>query len=259
MKAVISLFFVLISIELHACELKKDIVSLSGPLTMVLEEMDLLKDKRLLGISKFHPIKKSQSFNGQILLGGVFLSKKILKKYQDKTIIFDESKELRDQLKKAKISKVIEIQTRDQDPFVVTEKMLDKVSQLSKNCEQKINKVKAFLTLSKSKIQVPKNMEKAIFYLGEIKSKKPPLVFGNDGFVMYLKKHGLVKSYPTELSYIPWSQKVVKGLVGYNHFGIMDGKKESLEIQKVSADSFNLKYRGVLIPGIRQVRFLSSL
>ena len=112
---------------------------------MILEEMNLLESKQLLGISKFHPVRGNSSVIK--LEGGIFLSKKIIKTFPAGTlVIYDKSRELEKTLKKWEILKLMEVNSRSLDPFEVFEQSIHQISGLTKNCEKKINKLvlKAF-------------------------------------------------------------------------------------------------------------------
>ena len=79
-----------INIAFGKCHIEKSIVSLSGPMTHFLEELDLVRDENLKAISKFHPLKKE--FKGEVLAGGLFLSPQVFHKYKDALIVFEKAK-----------------------------------------------------------------------------------------------------------------------------------------------------------------------
>ena len=107
-----------------ACKLAKPLVSLSGPVTMVLEELNLLEDPNLAAISVFHPINKKTS--AKILAGGVFLSKRTMESFQDKFVFFDKSMELKKNYKMAKIKNFAEINSLGLDSFELTKLIIQK-------------------------------------------------------------------------------------------------------------------------------------
>jgi hypothetical protein len=91
------LFILLFKMQAFACELnsKYNYISLSGPVSMLMEFMGLSKDPSLKGISVFHPMK---GFGGEKLGGGIFLSAKTFKKHKNNHVFYDESKELKKSL-----------------------------------------------------------------------------------------------------------------------------------------------------------------
>ena len=256
MKTVISLLL-LFSMNSFSCELSEKIVSLSGPITLLLEELDLLKDKNLLAISKFHPVEKK--FNGQILAGGIFLSKKSLNAFKNVKMFFDKSREFKSLLKKSGVKKYIEIDTRDQDPFEAFNLSLVKIMNSLKGCHKTFEALEAKVSIIKSKLKLNPNFERSIFYLGHIKNKYPEIVIANDGFVLGLKAFEKFKTYPSDLSYVTWSKKIMNKLKDFNRYGVSEGKCNDINVLKVSDSNFNLSMRGVLTPGIRQVYFLERL
>ena len=257
MKMVISFLFILIMSQASACELSEKVVSLSGPVTMVLEELDLLEDKNLLAISKFHPVRGIS--DEKILAGGLFLSRKTLKKYQHSKIIFDKSRELRMLLSKDHKGQLVEVDTRDQDPFEAFNLSLVKLMNSFKNCHKEVEALNKKVSTINKYHKLKADFFKSIFYLGEIGDKFPDIAISNDGFVLFLKNHSEFKTYPSELSYSTWSKKIMKSLVSFNHFGLMDSKSDKLIIKKEGDRKYNLSMRGILIPGIRQIYFLDQL
>ncbi len=238
------------------CELSKKIVSLSGPVTMLLEELDLLKNKKVLAVSKFHPLK--DEFRGEILAGGLFLSKRSLLKYQQSHLFYDQNKEFTAILKKLKFKTVHSLSTRGMDSIASTKYSIKFLRPYLKNCKNKINsiisqvnEVEMMLTQMKKKLRI-------IFFLGEIQQKLPQLIIGEDGFVKSLKKNSLFQTYPSSLSYVSWSKKVLGTLKEYKKVGVTEGPFERVKWEKINSTQFNLRFRGVLTPGIRQVLFLKS-
>lgn len=259
MKTVFSLLFLFCINETQACHFNQHVVSLSAPMTMIFEELNLLGDPKLLAISTFHPVDESQKFSAERLAGGIFLSKKYLKSYQKAFVFFDESQELKRELKKANIKSLVEFKSRGLDPFDVTFQSIKSLKGVTKGCEKKIKELKLKLIKIKQSFQLPTILKKSIYFLGEIKDQKPDLIIGDDSFVLFLKKSKEFKTYPTSLSYIPWSQKIMKRLKDYMLVGISSSQNNDLKVQKVRTKEFNFSMRGLLTPGIRQVYFLLQL
>ena len=239
-----------------ACSIKSQIVSLSGPVTMVLEELNLLQDKNLKAISSFHPIAKKT--NANIIAGGLFLSKTTLKSFKGANVFYDKSFELARLFKNSELQKVMSVDTVTFSSFKVVDKVLNLISPYLSKCSDRINVLKSFLKKSQVKLK-KKNPLKALFYVGLITNKKPEMIMVNDGFVLSLKNLGVLKTYQTQLAYVQWSAKELKKYKDYLSIGVSDSKDVSFKLQKISSDSFNIIFRGVLIPGIRQVHFLNKL
>jgi hypothetical protein len=250
------LFFVLINTSYAKCQFDQTVISLSGPMTMLIEEMDLLKDPKLKGISKFHPIKKE--FKGKTFAGGLFLSPKVFHQNKEAVIVFDKSREFKYLLKKSQHQNFLEVDSRDQDPFEVVNYLILKLRELTKGCRTPIKSLEKKMAKLKQELQKKRLKQKSIFFLGEIKKRKPELVISNDGFVMFLKKQNKLHSYPSEFAYVSWSQKVLEGLPDYHYYGLQTMGTDLLVEKKVDDRSSNLAFRGLLIPGIRQVYFLQE-
>ena len=256
-----SAFFIFLTFFISSvygiCELKKEVVSLSGPITMLLEELNLLKDKNLKAISKFHPIKKETK--AVLIAGGLFLSKRKLTHFKKVIFFYDQSRELSQILKKAKIGSPIEVKTRSLNPFSTVESNLISLEPFLIGCQQKIEEVKNKIKVIEKGISLPPEFIHSIFYLGRLRDKKPNIVIGKDGFILSLLTIQGFKTYPTDLAYVPWSKKIVDQLEDYTHIGLNDFLEDDLLMKRRSTKLVNLFFRGIFIPGIRQVYFLDAL
>lgn len=256
MKTVISFFFLIYSSSLISCELKQNIVSLSGPMTMMLEETKLLEKPQVLAISKFHPVKNSTK---KRLAGGVFLAKKTMEEYRNAIIFYDKSKNLSNSLGKViPAENLIEINSREKDPFDVSIENLGILNRYVTNCSE-LNNLLVRLKKEKKQLSKLSFKKKAVFFLGTVKKKLPQQVIANDGVVLFLKKHNGLKSYPSTLAYVPWSQKILKKLDGYSYIGMEDGSNDLLQRKDINHKRSDWKMRGIFIPGIRQVYLLKNL
>lgn len=262
-KMAISFFSLLILMQawqVRACELSEEVISLSGPVTMLFEELHLLEDPKLLGISKFHPVKKtSRKVRTQVLPGGLFLSKKKLKEFQGKKVFFDKSREFKTLLERSAIEDSVELDTRGKTPFEVFDISINSISKSLKNCSQRIYHLRGRVKKIKETLTLHLKIENAVFYLGAFGRKIPELVIGNDGFVLSLKGLRGFSTYPSELAYIVWSKKEMNRLKGFYHYGVSDGSSGTLERKKIGNRRYNISMRGALIPGIRQIYFLEQL
>ncbi len=234
-----------------ACEIKRPLISLSGPITMLLEELDLLKSKKLIAISTLHPIRKK--FTGRLLGGGVFLSRKVLKHYSETDFIFDKSNELSNLFKNSGVKSYKELDLTGKDAFQSYKMSLKFLTPYLESCEKRVLSLERRVEKIRNNIKT-KNIPNMIFFLGEIKSKLPELIMVNDGFVKTLMEKKEFKTYPSELAYVSWSQRVLFNLDNFLLVGVGDQKKN--EIIKLGENKVNVFYRGVLTPGVRQIYFL---
>lgn len=250
------LFLSTISIGL-SCELKGPVVSLSGPITMLLEDLDLLKDKNLKGVSKFHPILSDHTVKK--IAGGVFLSQRTLTGLKKSYIFYDQSHELESLFKKNKLKQVEMIRTRGIDPYEAALLSLNRLTPYLRDCQAQLGRVKSQINRQKKSFRLPKNLMKLIFYLGEIKKQRPDTIIGHDGPIIALKQLSHFETYPTQLAYIPWSKKQMNKLVRYKHIGLVNRFVKGLRVKKMGPHEYNFYFRGIFIPGISQVKFLSAL
>ena len=103
----------------NSCDFNKEIksvYSLSGSVTLALRDLGLLKNKKLLGISSFHPVPQ-KDFNGKFLPGGIFLSHETIQSFSQGVLFYDESRELNRIFNRYKSIKAIEIKTRSLTPL----------------------------------------------------------------------------------------------------------------------------------------------
>lgn len=250
-------FILLFSSNLFACEIKKsspDLISLSGPVTVVLRELGLLKDPKLKGISVFNPVKKD-AFTGKIYPGGVFLSTDSFKDFKDKIVFYDESRDLNRVLSDQKIQNH-ELRTRFLRPLQTVDSVLKSITPYLNGCDSKITDFKVRAKKLEDDLQgLIKNRPSVIFYLGEISlNKKPELIIVNDGVVKFLRDNNIITTYPSRLSYVNWSAKMMNDLPKNTiHIGLKDSAQNGeVEIKK-SSRGMTLIYPGVLVPGYSQL------
>lgn len=260
MKIFLSAFF-FYSVDTQAlCELKKDfrVVSFSGTATVLFQELGLLH--KVSGISVFNPVS-SKDYKGKIYPGGIFLSEKSLKELQGSVLFHDESRELKRIFSKASM-KAFSVNTRQIGPLEVNSRSLQLISGVLSGCEDKFKllKLKAYDLLKKIKTAAPKGRT-IVFYLGEIRNGRyPELLMVQDGIVKTLISENVIKTYPTQLAYVNWSAKIMRGLPEDTlHVALKDsGMNGDKEIQK-SPQGVTLQYPGVLTPGISQLEGFSYL
>jgi hypothetical protein len=281
MKLIILLL--LTSSNVFSCKLKKaDFISLSGPLTFLLKEFNLENDKYFKAKLRVHDIGNSSATS---LAGGLFISKKLLKKYKKPVIIFDQSKDLESTIKSLGIKHFFEIKTLGLTPFEVYKNSVIALKKITSDCETQIIKLNEKVTNIKFRILErskhkgpikrtidytkktslrPKFKKKTvIFFLGNIKGEKfPNLVMVNDNFVKFLADNHLITTYPSKESYVPWSSKILKAFTSPTYIGVYEDTKVragQVKIRKSENNIINISGNGILTPGISQVRLLPQI
>jgi hypothetical protein len=253
------LFFSFISFSALACELKHELVSLSSPVTTVLEELNLLNSKKLMAISKLYNSKTK--FRGQLLGGGIFLAKKTVQKFQDISIFYDRSLELELALTKSGAKKLIEIDTRAINPFSAYEKVKQALAAHLSKCQKQLQQLDAKVSQIKRSI-AKKKTQKIIFYLGNcVDKKRPQMVIVQDGFVKYLVDQNIIKTYPGPLGYVTWSAREMNKLKGFKHFCVHseDVSKFEFKSRSLGDDFYEIRFGDAFIPGLSQIYFLEKL
>jgi hypothetical protein len=253
----IILFSLLIRLfDATACDFSpniKSVYSLSGSVTLNLREFGLLTNKKLLGISVFHPISKKE-FGGKRIPGGVFLSHEKIKEFTGAIVFYDESRELKKIFSSYKNIQFVEINTRQKNPLQVQSYLKDKMNPFLSGCQ--FSKIQLDMEAKLRELKVLANKKETfLFFLGLIRGKKlPEILMVQDGVVKWLSEERLIKTYPSELAYVNWSARVMNHLPENTYrIGLKDsGGNLIQEVEKLDHD-INLTYPGGLIPGIGQV------
>jgi hypothetical protein len=250
----LSVFFFLS--EAKACSFKQEVLkvfSLSGPMTVVLDKLDLLGQAKLKGVSIFHPV--GESFKGKVIPGGLFLSRELAQEMIGGIVFFDEGAELKRMFSSIAV-KSVPIRSRDLSPAEVNEKVIVALDPYLQNCEAKIQSLRLLVSeLEERLIQKTPLKFSAIFFLGHLKAHRyPEMIMSHDGAVKFLKEKKKLVSYPSDLAYVNWSAKILERLKGSTLFVGLKDSGRSLE-KKVDRfqGGINLTYPGVLIPGISQL------
>lgn len=246
----------LFNFSVFACEFApevKGVYSLAGSVTLALRDLDLIKSPKLLGISIFHPVDK-KVFKGEILPGGIFLSHDTIKRLKGSVLFYDESREMTRILSGYPDVKAVQVKTRGLDPLKVIEQTNSDMKKFLKGCDQKIVSRKLEEKLQNLKKLVPANT-KLIVFLGSIMNNRlPELLMVNDGVVKWMVQQKLIQTYPSSLSYVNWSAKILLEMPNDAvRLGMKDsGSEMTLKVEK-SEHYSNLTYPGALIPGSGQV------
>jgi hypothetical protein len=257
MKILFSFYFFFTTLS-YACRLSKPIISLSAPVTDILEIFNLLQDPLLKGISVFHTVK---DYKGKKISGGIFLSEKELIETSSQYFI-DQSLDLRKKLNRTLKLPVIEVQTNGLDPFKQLDLALESLFPFFEKCE----KQKAdFLNLKNEKrlkfIQAPPFTTELYFFLGEkIKNRWPSQMMVHDGPVKWWIDHKKVQTYTTTFAYVPWSEKWKQTLKGNEKF-IFLVQSQSLKDLEIKIEGNDIFLRGpkVLAPGWGQIEWMEKL
>lgn len=255
MKKAFSLFFIC-SLNVWACEISRPVVSLSAPITGVLEDLNLLEDKNLVAISSFYPTLKKIS--KERLGGGLFLSQKSLKRFQKTVIFYDESGEMKRRLKEFAIQEAIEVSTRSLDPFEATERALVQVTKSLRGCEDSVKKLQDFYGQEKKWLLMqPKFPGRWYFFVGYLKEKHwPNLLMVNDGPMLFWLKHQKMQSFDSTLAYVRWGEKWKSTLGKDDHLVGLEHTNEGKVFKWEKAKYLNITSAGALTPGPWQIRFM---
>ncbi len=246
-------FFCTLSYSCHLDE-EYEFFSLSGPVTQILQELNLLNNKPLKGVSSFHFVETS----AQKIDGGIFLSSRFLKEFNKPVVFYDESEQLAKLFPKIPQLKSHQVLTRKSDLYDINLQAINQVLPYLKNCGSELVKLNSSLGDLKEKITQQKKMTpRLIFYLGKLtNTKKPQLVMSNDLFVKKWRELKKIETYPSTLEYATWSVKVLKDLEnGYIEIGLNHGEER---IEKVEMNKFNLFYPHILTPGLSQIKFMAN-
>lgn len=253
----------------------QSIISLSNPLTHVLYELDLLNSQTVKMISGFSGLTASE-FKGEIVGGGQFLSKSMIKKYKNPVVFFDDGLEQRRVLEKINDAKLVGIQTRNKDPFQVVASLLKQLTPYldNKSCQVNINKLTQKIQNIKQEIEHSSGLKyKTLIFTDKILpgQRLPPMLMLNDGFTLFLLSQKKIQSYPSDLPYVNWSAQILKDLkqkgrvlyVGIDSNTTIKGMK-IFDSMLVSVENnrelmFNLTGKTILIPGLGQMYAMKTL
>ncbi len=259
MKIFLSFLFLLVTMNARAtCQFRpeiKKVISLSGPMTVLLQEMGLIEQHVVKGISVFSPVS-AKTYKGKLYPGGVFLAPSTLEEFSFGLVFFDESRDLKKILKSNKNINAVEIKTRHLLPMDVVDHSMVILKSYVSGCDIELKLVKKrAIGIQRDLLQrVPDGMN-VIFFLGEIRgSRLPELVVVNDGIVKLLLQEKKINTYPSELSYINWSPKIMSSMPSKTLLiGLVDSGMKGVKKVETSSNKTNLFYPGSLVPGLTQL------
>lgn len=243
------------------CTFQKDVkslYSLSGPVTLMLKDLNLLNSPVVKAVSIFHPVAK-QDFKGELLPGGVFLSPEKIQSLTGSLVFYDESRELERIFSRYPKITAIAVKTRGLTPMDAHKMTAKVLSPYLDQCDLKAPEQQLSERLTRLQSLIKKKPA-ILFFLGKIGDQRlPELLIVQDGAVKWLIQQQLIQTYPSPLGYVNWSAKV---LIDYGHalkIGVIDpGNKDVTELVKTQS-GYNLTYPGALIPGRGQVEALIYL
>jgi hypothetical protein len=230
-------------------------------MTVLLKEIGLMNHPSLVGISVFNPVSKKNN-NKKIYPGGIFLSNSTLQEFKDSVVFFDESRQVKNVLKLGEGIIAEEIKTRNFLPLDVMKLLGEKLRKYTVDCEKElvVYQKKGEVIQNQLLKKIPNGIE-ILFYLGGFKGERlPETVIVQDGVVKLLIEKNKIKTYPSHLSYVNWSAKVMLSFSKkLKHVAVIDsGMNFTQEVQKAS-QRFTLIYPGSLVPGLSQLEAFSYL
>lgn len=265
MKQVISLVFIFFSTSSIACKLTLPVVNLSGSLTMIMDEIGLLDDPKLRAVSSYYINEsKARSHTVDLLMGGIFLSPKIMKKYKKAFFLIDESKELRQQFQKLNLKNEI-LKTRGLTPIQAIKASFNLLEKVSQGCTKRMKALLKAVDKQVADIKKVKwDKERIFFFLGSMKAGFPQMLMVNDGFVKYLRDKFGLKTYPSTVAYSGWSQKKIEQIHDENtiYMGLVadsDLHESSYDFKHLRKNEWDANARYLLVPGLGQLDFVHRL
>jgi hypothetical protein len=250
--------FILLVGRTYCCDFSRDVksfYSFSGPVSLLLKDINLLGKEKLKGLSVFHPIEKV-TFRGDFFPGGIFLAHETLRKLEGSTVFYDESRELTKIFSQYQKIKAIEIKTRGLGPREVLNTVYRELSPFLVQCSSASATLNLDFKLAKLSRLMSKHRSKMfLFFLGNIyRERLPEMLMVQDGIVKWLIEKEKLQTYPSPLAYVNWSSKIMNQMPSETlKIGLKDsGNRMDKRIQR-SGNVINLTYPGLLIPGAGQV------
>jgi hypothetical protein len=231
------------------------VFSLSGPITVALRDMGLLKNAKVKGISLFHPVDKNQ-FQGKFFPGGIFLSRQVMEEFSGSLLFFDESHELSKTFSPLSSIQSIEMKTRNLIPMEVTLKVIKELAPFLMDCSKELKAWEEKSRLLENKVLAQiKAPISILFFLGDFKNNHPPeLLIVNDGIVKWLIQRKKIKTYPSELAYVNWSSRLIRKMPASTYeVAVKDSGSELIYAFNKKERRMTFNYPGSLIPGVSQL------
>lgn len=253
-----SVFLFYSSLAYSECKFKPHVTkvySLSGVTSVALNEIGLLKNPAVKGISVFNPISKND-FIGTRYPGGIFLSPTVFKEFGGGVVFYDESLELSRVLDPMSSIQGVQIKTRGLTPTAVSEYVVKELKFFLDGCEKEVGRflLKTKTTATSLQKNTPKTRT-AVYYLGDkLNGKHPEMIMVQDGVVKWLIEQKLIRSYPSPLAYVNWSAKIMRSLPKETlHIHLVDSGAQMIKNVQGKYGNWTLTYPGALVPGLTQL------
>jgi hypothetical protein len=128
------------------------------------------------------------------------------------------------------------------------------------NCDVKVVSQKLEQKLNSLKKMIPAKSTLVFFLGGIIHNRLPELLMVNDGVVKWMIDQKLIKSYPSPLSYVNWSARILLEMPNETiRVGLKDSGSEMTQKVEKHPTHTNLTFPGALIPGSGQVEAMIYL
>lgn len=257
MKNLIVIFSLFTSYNLLAkCELKKPIVSLSASISSIIRELGLEGSPNLIATLKFHNIKPVK---GKQLVGGLYFSSAEIKSWKSSHIFFDESKKFEKELALIPSQQKSKVYTRGITPMALVSTTLNLLKEYLDGCDQEMTNLnQRVLRIEKSIAAKFKDYNKRILlFLGNCDKSRPRMLMVHDGIIEYLVSKFKAKTYPSDLSYVYWSEKVLSRFADEDIVNICaDNSYKKVHKNK---NTIKISARRILSPGLDQLLAFNEL
>jgi len=251
----IILIKLIFSLNLIACDFKSKlpVYSLSNLTSIIFNDIGLLKSVR--AVSYFSSIHDQ---NVKRIHGGIYLSQKEISSWGSAVVFYDESQELSSKFKIHSSLKTREIKTRSRNYHQILREQQQLLLEFTQGCESRIMiQFSHYEELIQKVHERYKKRSPLVFFLGPANfDRYPELIIGDDGLVGDLVREKIIRSYPSMMSYIPWSKKIIQSLPKETIFiSLVDThSKPSSTLREVKPLFYEFSYPGILSPGPSQAR-----
>jgi hypothetical protein len=241
-----------------ACDYKthvKKVFSFSGPVTVALKHLGLLKKDQVKGISTFNPISK-EDFQGKRFPGGIFLSQSSFAEFSGSVVFYDESRDLDRILSPMSSIQGWQIKTRGLTPRAANNYVIKQLEHFVEGCEKEFSNLDLEVKKLEEKLLAKfSRSQSVVYFLGEFRMGKPPeLVIVNDGIVKWLIEKKKITTYPSRLTYVNWSAKIMNQMPKNTlKIAVKDSAADMIKELKQNGNEITLIYPGSLVPGITQL------
>ncbi len=233
----------------------------SASLALTLKELSLLQASEIQSVTSISNLSSGET-KAHLVGGGQLLSLNGIPVREDNVFLFDESRALERLMKHFPKGDKVLFKNRGLDPVSAFEKGIELLKPFLVNCEEEIKALQQRFFALAQQLQTAKVMRQnpLLFFLGSVKERLPDILINRDGFVLYLLDHDLIQSYPSSLSYVAWSEILLKKMPAATLYLGVEGEKSCLKL-RVNAfkkNYYDICHRFALIPGIGQLLFLEE-